>query len=558
MEDVLFPPVVIFAYKRVRHLEQCVNSLLTNAEASQVDVVIYCDGPRGPADEQAVNAVREYASQVSGFKSVQCVLRPFNIGLAASVVSGVSDLLERSDSIVVLEDDMVTSRFFLKYMFDALETYRNDHSVSSIHGWSFPHSLSRPPHTFFLRGADCWGWATWSRAWKLYRPDASALLDEILARNLSYSFDLDGSYGYTEMLRAARDGKVDSWAIRWHASTFLAGLFTLHPGRSMVQNIGLDSSGTHCGSEPCYSVPLAQEPVVVDSLPVKESLLMRESLKLFYRKHDSRSAFRRQIKSLVKQVLPPVVTSSVRALVERLRSSSVRWEGNYRSWGDAIAESSGYDAPDIFVKVCDSARAVRDGNALWERDSVCFYHEEHNFPVVSALVSVAAWNGGKLSVLDFGGAFGSTCWQHMPLFERLQSLAWHIVEQPHVVAVGRKEFGSYPLQFWNSVDECAAHAAIDVVLLSGVLQYLEDPYVFLDEIIARKPSAIVIDRTPLLEAGERIAVQYVPPHIYAASYPCRWLNKRKISGKLEDYYTLGPWWDSRVDPAGFQGVFCYR
>ncbi|EFL86296.2 hypothetical protein HMPREF1022_01924 [Desulfovibrio sp. 6_1_46AFAA] len=266
-----------------------------------------------------------------------------------------------------------------------------------------------------------------------------------------------------------------------------------------------------------------------------------------------------KLKTLCREILPPILLRYIQKFHHRSHTEqAVTWQGDYPDWQSAVAASTGYDQDAIFVRVRDAARAVRDGKALWERDSVCFDHEEHNLPLLSALMSVAAWNKGRLRVLDFGGAFGSTYWQHKPLLQNLDSLSWNVVEQPHVVSCGREEFSSGELQFWPDMQSCAANGPIDVVLFSAVLQYLKLPYASLEQSAALNPQAIILDRTPFAEKGERITVQNVPPEIYPASYACRWLDEEKVRGILKKAFSLSPKWRSQVDPPGFWGIMGYH
>jgi hypothetical protein len=144
----------------------------------------------------------------------------------------------------VLEDDLEVDPKFLGFMNGALDLYAENARVASIHGYVYPTD-ARLPQTFFLRGADCWGWATWERAWKCYNPDARALLNALRSCPWRAEFDFEGAYPYTRMLRDAQAGRVDSWAIRWYASTFIKGMYTLYPGASLVHNSGHDGTGTH-------------------------------------------------------------------------------------------------------------------------------------------------------------------------------------------------------------------------------------------------------------------------------------------------------------------------
>lgn len=553
-------PIALFAFNRPDHLRRTLEALAANTLAAQSDLTIFCDGPRNDEERPRTKAVRTIARAASGFHSVTVVEREKNYGLATSIITGVTGILEKHDRIIVLEDDLVTSPFFLQYMNEGLDGYAANPKVASIHGWCFPHTVTNPPKTFFLRGADCWGWATWKRAWSVFEPDAGKLLMQLYQRDLATSFDLDGAYKYTGMLRDTLEKRVNSWAVRWHASAFLADMYTLYPGHSLVQNVGLDSSGTHCSKDISHIVSLAKEPVTVVAQHVEKSVVMWEAQIDFYKHgNGATNSFRTRGKSLLKDFLPPVLLRCIQKLRHRGRNTqALTWQGDYPDWQSAVAASTGYDQEAIFVKVQDAARAVRDGKALWERDSVLFYHEEYNLPLLSALMSIAAWNKGRLRVLDFGGALGSTYWQHKPLLQNLDVLSWNVVEQPHVVACGREEFSSDELQFWPDMQSCAANGPVDVVLFSSVLQYLESPYALLEQAVALNPQAIVLDRTPFAEKGERITVQNVPPQIYPASYACRWLDEEKVRSLLKKTLSLSPKWQSQVDAQGFWGIIGYR
>ena len=162
-------------------------------------------------------------------------------------MDGVSEVIKKYGIIIVLEDDIITSRYFLKYLNQGLNLYENEYDVISIHAWAYPVKKILP-ETYFLKGADCQGWATWKRGWELFEPDGQKLLNEIEAKNLIKEFDFSGSYPYTQMLKDQIAGKNSSWAIRWYASAFLKNKLTLYPKESLIYNTGFDGSGVNCGN----------------------------------------------------------------------------------------------------------------------------------------------------------------------------------------------------------------------------------------------------------------------------------------------------------------------
>ncbi len=279
-------PIALFAYNRPQHLRRTVEALAVNALAAESELFVFLDGPRNEDDRALGDEIREYISSIDAFRSVSLIEQGQNIGLAASIIGGVSRMLESHESVIVMEDDIVTSPFFLRYMNEALSTYRDDEAIASIHG--FVYDIKGLPETFFLKGADCWGWATWRRAWRVFEADGRRLLRDLEERKLLREFDLDGASHYAQMLRDQIEGRNDSWAIRWHASAFLKGMLTLHPGRSLVRNIGLDGSGTHCLEVPAHlKVAAVAEPVCVERLPIIEGKAARKQIIDFLRSQSA-------------------------------------------------------------------------------------------------------------------------------------------------------------------------------------------------------------------------------------------------------------------------------
>jgi hypothetical protein len=252
-----YAPVLLFVYNRPWHTSETLKYLGKNEEAKDTDLIVYSDGPKDYQVRPKVNEVRSLLRQVSGFKSVTVIERETNFGLSKSIIAGVTEVIEKFRIAIILEDDIVVSESFLGYMNKALNRYADNPAIASIHGWSFPIS-GNLPDTFFLKGADCWGWGTWQRAWNFFEPDGVKLLTELHRRGLTAEFDMDGGYPYTQMLRDQIAGKNNSWAIRWHASAYLMNMVTLHPGKSMVRNIGLDGSGAHSQYEKALETQLSQ------------------------------------------------------------------------------------------------------------------------------------------------------------------------------------------------------------------------------------------------------------------------------------------------------------
>ncbi len=279
-------PIALFVYNRIDHTRKTIEALQKNFLATESELFIFCDNAKNYDSNQAVQAVRDYVKSVQGFKNVTIIEREKNLGLAQSIISGVSEIVEKFGHIIVLEDDMVTSPHFLEYMNEALELYETEEKVISIHGYIYPVKKTLP-ETFFLRGADCWGWATWKRGWDIFEKDGSKLLQELQQKKLTKIFDFDGCYPYIRMLEDQISGKNNSWAIRWYAAAFLANKLTLYPGKSLVQNIGFDGSGTHCADMSAFDIEISPEKLLLEKIPLVENTQAREAIKKFFKPKKS-------------------------------------------------------------------------------------------------------------------------------------------------------------------------------------------------------------------------------------------------------------------------------
>jgi len=274
--------MVLFVYNRPWHTRQTIKALQKNELADRSDLFIYSDSPKNEQTEKAVKKVREYIHTIDGFKTITIREREKNLGLAGSIIDGVTAIVNEYGRLIVLEDDLVTSPFFLRYMNDALILYENEEKVISIHGYIYPLS-EKLPSTFFLRGADCWGWATWKRGWDLFEEDGQKLLNELEEKKLTRLLDFNRTYNYTQMLRDQIAGKNDSWAVRWLVSAFLRERLTLYPGISLIRNIGLDGIGTHCGTSDAVDVKVGQEPISVQPIDIVENAKAKKIIEDYFR-----------------------------------------------------------------------------------------------------------------------------------------------------------------------------------------------------------------------------------------------------------------------------------
>ena len=283
-------PILLFAYNRPKHVERAIASLLQNEEAAASDLYVFSDAARTAEDAEAVARVRKVIEGIRGFGSVHIVEQVENLGLARSIIEGVTSIINRYGRVIVLEDDLVVSPYFLRFMNDALETYKDEPRVGHIQACDFIRS-SELPDTFLIKWTGSWGWATWQRAWKMFNPNGQELLDRLRERKLTRQFDFNGKYGFTRMLRQQVEGKNNSWAIRWNATLFLADVLSLNVGRSLVSNEGLDGSGTHSVSLDPYRSVLSMSPIEVKPIsPIVENMEARKAYERYYGRTNSKWA----------------------------------------------------------------------------------------------------------------------------------------------------------------------------------------------------------------------------------------------------------------------------
>lgn len=225
-------PIALFVYQRPELTFQTLDALSKNELADVSTLYIFSDGPKNNAtinEIENISRTRTIIRQKNWCKKVIINEFPENKGLAKSVIDGVSQLLEEYDSVIVLEDDLITSIGFLKYMNDGLNMYRKNKEVMQISGYQFPIQLVPRNTSFFLPMTSSWGWATWRRAWVYFDPNATGYENLFKNRKLRYKFNLGNSYAYSDLLKAQMIYKtVDSWAIRWWWSVFKSGGLTLY------------------------------------------------------------------------------------------------------------------------------------------------------------------------------------------------------------------------------------------------------------------------------------------------------------------------------------------
>jgi len=277
-------PIVLFVYNRSWHTKQTIEALQKNELAHDSELFIYSDAPKNEEAEGAVEEVRAYLKTIDGFKNVHIIERETNWDLAKSIIDGVTTVVNQYGKVIVLEDDLVASPYFLKFMNDALDFYQDEKKVWHISGWNYPIEDDSGQDVFLWRVMNCWGWATWADRWQYYEKDVDRLIKEFSKEDI-YRFNVDGTENFWAQVMANKKGAIDTWAIFWYATIFKYGGLCLNPVKSFVHNIGLDGSGVHCGiGEDGTLGILNQNDHVQFPTEISENTDIVEKIKLYFKK----------------------------------------------------------------------------------------------------------------------------------------------------------------------------------------------------------------------------------------------------------------------------------
>jgi len=248
------------------------------------------------------------------------------------------------------------------------------------------------------------------------------------------------------------------------------------------------------------------------------------------------------MKQLIKSLIPPIFIN----ILHRYKNRKYGWFGDYATWEEAKKASTGYDSDAILQKVRMSLLKVKNGEAVYERDSVIFEEIQYSWPLLSGLLLAASSSNGNLRVLDFGGSLGSTYYQNKKFLDRLNSVSWSIVEQKHFVDIGKIDFEDDRLKFYYDVTECVKEQKPNVLILSSVLQYIEEPYLLIKYFLTFEFDTIIIDRTVFGNQNfSTISVQHIPNNIYnKTSIPSHLLSLTTLYSLINHKYDLIEEWSS--------------
>lgn len=254
------------------------------------------------------------------------------------------------------------------------------------------------------------------------------------------------------------------------------------------------------------------------------------------------------MKELAKSLIPPVLLNFITGFF-------YGWSGNYSSYSEAKNKSNGYDQDNILEKVKKATRQAVISADCYERDGVLFKSGTYHYALLSSLAFIHLKKKSKINLIDFGGSLGSLYWQHRQMIVPELVNSWNIVEQEHFVQLGRDEFENEVLKFHYTIQDGMAISEVDLMILSSVIQYLEDPDAFLDDVLELGLPYLFIDRSAFTSSSKnRLTVQKVHPSIYKGSYPCWFLSYDKFMDKLLTRYEVVFEFDA-IDRSNLKGTF---
>ena len=282
--------IALFVYNRLEHTKNTINALKRN-DVSNVTLYVFSDGFKNSDDEKSVNQLRLYLKNIEGFSKVILTESNENKGLSKSIISGVTSVLKEHETVIVLEDDLVVSPYFVDYMRNGLLKYKDDRQVMSIAGYSYPifaETLEDKSDTYFLKLTTSWGWGTWKDSWDFFEKDVDKIVQNFSKDEIK-EFNINNSENNWKQVLLNKSKVIDTWAIIWYAAVYKNNGLTLFPKVSMVDNTGHDGSGTNCGATNRYDVRLNDSAIKFYEENIKENKYARNQLEQYFK--DTKISF---------------------------------------------------------------------------------------------------------------------------------------------------------------------------------------------------------------------------------------------------------------------------
>lgn len=523
-------------------------------KAKPKKLFVAADGPRAHKEgekEKCEETRKLILDNIDWDCEVKILFREENLGCKYAVSGAISWFFEHVEEGIILEDDCLPDPDFFKYCGELLEKYRNDSSVMHIGSNNFNNiTEKRKSSYYFSHYVEIWGWATWRRAWKLYDPEMKAfpVLDRSVFLKSTFKTSTEREY-WTNCFNTSFENKVDTWDYQWVFCVYLNSGLCITPYTNLVTNLGFRPDATHTTTyHPAFSNMKAL-PIGKLIHPAEVKISWEDDGLTYKNIYQSKTSFKRTIFNAIKK--NKLFYDLLKKVYNKLYTPTKTdgWFGNYPDWASAEKLCTGYNSENILETVKNAVVKVKNGDAVYERDSVLFDEIQYSQPLIDAFKKIAKENSQLLDVVDFGGSLGSSFFQNRSFLSDIKQLRWSVVEQKHFVDSGKQYIEGEQLKFYYSIDDALIVQKPQVLFLSSVIQYFEKPYDLIEKCLTYDFDYIIIDRTAFIESeNERITIQIVPEFIYKASYPAWFFNEEKFINAFAPYYKLINEFDSKFDP----------
>ena len=517
-------PVVIFLYNRPYQTIKTLIHLKKNSLCRSTDLIIFSDGfkKKNILDKKKVELVRNIIKNIDGFRSKKIFFRKRNFGLYKNIMAGLDTVFKNNDKAIILEDDIIVNKFFLKYLNKALQIYKADRNVSSIHGWFCEHN-KKIPNTFFLRGSDIWGWATWKKSWKEFDKKPANLIKRFEENSdLIRKFNLNNSYDYYGLLKKRALGLNQSWGVLWNASNFLKKKFYLNFSSSLCINIGQDDSGVHSAKNTNYfNQKLNNKRIKIVRQKIIEDL-NGEQIKVNFFKNF-----------LNKPLLQKIINFLLRKI--NFTQKVISFIGPVDNWKIALKKSKGYNSNIILKNVLKNTLIAKNNLYLFERDGFLLKKNSISHNQLHLIMNIINKKNRSLNIVDFGGALASNYFKMKDIIDQKYKNKWSVIEQKNFVDLGNRTLKTKYLNFYNSINNIK-NRNIDLIIFSGALQYLENPTELIEEVLKFSPEYVLIERLPIMSKQLKNEIYIQKKGKY--SYPVWHFTKKYLQLLFQNKYKL--------------------
>ena len=250
-------PVVFIIFRRPDTTEKVFEAI---RQAKPPQLLVIADAPNleRPGEAEKVAASKKIIERVDWDCEVLKNYAESNLGCAKRVTSGLNWAFELVSEAIIIEDDCLPHPSFFQYCQELLAHYRYDRRIMSIAGTNFQFGTKVTDYSYYHSCYhDCWGWATWKRAWQYYdfemklwsKLSNSSFLSDQLVTHKAAKY-------WAKYFQLTYEGNKDSWFYRWLFACWIQSGLAITPNVNLVSNIGFGSDGTPTlGDSPFASLP---------------------------------------------------------------------------------------------------------------------------------------------------------------------------------------------------------------------------------------------------------------------------------------------------------------